>query len=34
LSVLFLLSINSFSCSNVRWADGIIFWRFWNLLRC
>jgi len=34
LSVFLSFSMNSFSCSNVSWADGIIFWRSWISLRC
>jgi len=27
-------SMISFSCADIHWADRLIFWCFWNLLRC
>jgi len=34
LTVCFWSSMISFSFSNVSWADGLIFWLFWNSLQC
>jgi hypothetical protein len=34
LSVFYSSSMISFGCLDVSWADGLIFRRSWNLLRC
>jgi len=34
LSLFFSSSIISFSCCDVSWADGLIFWRSWNSSQC
>jgi len=34
LSLFISSSLISFSCSDVRWADTLIFWRSWNLSQC